>query len=61
MTIDRRASRVDVRLTTSERAIVAQLQALLATPLLPRVNASDILRAGLRELHARLGARGATQ
>lgn len=52
--------RVDVRLHADERALVAELQAALTTPLRPRVNASDVLRAGLMDLHGRMVAQRVT-
>ena len=45
---------VAVRLNDAERALIADIQAALSTPLLPVVSMSDALRAGLRELHARI-------
>jgi hypothetical protein len=47
-------NRVNVRLTLGERAMIEQLQAALATPLMPHVTASDVLRAGLVALSHRL-------
>lgn len=51
---DHRMNRVNVRLTLGERAMIEQLQAALATPLMPHVTASDVLRAGLVALSHRL-------
>ena len=45
---------VSVRLSDADRALMADIQAALSTPLLPPVSASDAIRAGLRELHGRL-------
>ena len=49
-------ARVDVRLHLDERTLVAELQAALATPLRPRVNASEALRAALRHAHGSMVA-----
>ena len=50
--------KVGVRLCLAEQAMVSELQARLATPLMPTVTRSDVLRAGLRALLDTLNAQG---
>ena len=54
------AGRTEVRLSAAELAQLADLRARLATPILPNVSTSDVVRAGLRALATQLDATAST-